>query len=88
MFKKTQKVNMEEYCITPGKSLDVTLRIWGITTNTLGQFLITVERGKTVHVYDDNGMFQFSFNPQTDDAKTEITIADLVTEDFTDRTVQ
>ena len=38
-----------------------------------------------MHVYDDNGMFQFSFNPQTDDAKTEITIADLVTEDVSEK---
>ena len=85
MFKNSQKVNMEDYCITTGRSFDVTSRILGIATNTLGQFLITVERGKTVHVYDDNGMFQFSFNPQTDDAKAEITIADLVTEDVSEK---
>ena len=34
-----------------------------------------------MHVYDNNGTFQFSINPQTDDAKTEIQIPDLVTED-------
>ena len=85
MFKNSQKVNMEDYCITTGRSFDVTSRILGIATNTLGQFLITAERGKTVHVYDDNGMFQFSFNPQTDDAKAEITIADLVTEDVSEK---
>ena len=85
VLEKSEKVDMEHYRITPGRSFDVTSRILGIATNTLGQFLITVEMGKTVHVYDDNGMFQFSFNPQTDDAKTEITIADLVTEDVSEK---
>ena len=85
VLEKSEKVDMEHYRITPGRSFDLTSRILGIATNTLGQFLITVEMGKTVHVYDDNGMFQFSFNPQTDDAKTEITIADLVTEDVSEK---
>ena len=85
VLEKSEKVDMEHYRITPGRSFDVTSRILGIATNTLGQFLITVEMGKTVHVYDDNGMFQFSFNPQTDDAKTEIIIADLVTEDVSEK---
>ena len=85
VLEKSEKVDMEHYRITPGRSFDLTSRILGIATNTLGQFLIPVEMGKTVHVYDDNGMFQFSFNPQTDDAKTEITIADLVTEDVSEK---
>ena len=34
-----------------------------------------------MHVYDNNGTFQFTFIPQTDDTKTEIKIADLVIDD-------
>ena len=59
-----------------------------LRTNTLGQFLIEAEQGgETVHVYDKNGMFQFSFNAQTDDAKSQlrIEIADIVTEDVSDK---
>ena len=88
VLEKSEKVNMEDYCITPGWSFDVSKggpNYFHLATNTLGQFLITVERGKTVHVYDNNGMFQFSFNPQTDGAKTQITIADLVTEDVSEK---
>ena len=55
-----------------------------LRTNTLRQFLIAEKWEATVHVYDNNGMFQFSFNPQTDDAKTQITIFDLVTEDVSE----
>ena len=33
-----------------------------------------------MHVFDKNGMFQFGFNAQTDDANRKIQIADLVTE--------
>ena len=54
-------------------------------TNTVGQFLIAGERGETVHVFDKNGMFQFRFRPQTDDAKTKIQIRDLVTEDVSEK---
>ena len=35
--------------------------------------------------YGQYGMFQFSFNPQTDDAKTKIIIWDLVTEDVSEK---
>ena len=38
-----------------------------------------------MHVYDKNGMFQFSFNPQTDDTKIQIYIRDLVTEDVSEK---
>ena len=78
-------VKMAHYCITVG-SFDLGLRplFWRMATNTLGQFLIA-DSWRTVHVYDNNGMFQFSFNPQTDDAKTEIQkIYDLVTEDVSE----
>ena len=82
VLEKSEKVDMEHYCIKTGWSFDV--KLGGdrniLRTNTLGQFLIAKEWGRTVHVYDKNGMFQFSFNPQTDDAKIEIKIYDLVTE--------
>ena len=80
VLEKSEKVDMEHYCITRGWSFDVTFEIYRMATNTLGQFLIVEKWRKTVHVYDSNGMFQFSFNPQTDDAKIEIKIYDLVTE--------
>ena len=83
MLEKSEKVDMEHYRITPGLSFDMP----GIhcATNTVGQFLIAGERGETVHVFDKNGKFQFSFNAQTDDAKRKIQIADLVTEDVSEK---
>ena len=84
VLEKSEKVDMEHYRITPGLSFDVmNLDRWGaiLRTNTLGQFLIAEKWEATVHVYDNNGMFQFSFNPQTDDTKIQIIIYDLVTED-------
>ena len=69
VLEKSEKVGMEHYCITPGWSFDVRGGLSGniirLATNTLGQFLIAERWGKTVQVYDKNGMFQFSFNPQT-----------------------
>ena len=89
VLEKSEKVGMEHYCITPGWSFDVRGGLSGniirLATNTLGQFLIAERWGKTVQVYDKNGMFQFSFNPQTDDAKTKIQIEDLVTEDVSEK---
>ena len=87
VLEKSEKVDMEHYCITPGWSFDVREGPYGIhlATNTLGQFLFTSKERTTVHVYDNNGTFQFSFNPQTDDAKTKINIADLVTEDVSEK---
>ena len=83
-LEKSEKVDMEHYCITPGWSFDVSSGLSSrLATNTLGQFLIAGSWGDNVPVYDKNGMFQFSFNPQTDDAKSplSIKIVDLVTED-------
>ena len=82
MLEKSEKVDMEHYCIKTGWSFDVKVGRDGkiLRTDTRGQFLIAKEWGRTVHVYDKNGMFQFSFNPQTDDAKIELKIYDLVTE--------
>ena len=87
VLEKSEKVDMEQYCITPGWSFDVRVGLYGIhlASNTLGQFLIAEKWRKTVHVYDNNGTFQFSFNPQTDDAKTQVIIADLVTEDVSEK---
>ena len=88
VLEKSEKVDMEHYCIKTGWSFDVKLGgYWNILlrTNTLGQFLIAEKMEVTVHVYDKNGMFQFSFNPQTDDTKIEICIFDLVTEDVSEK---
>ena len=87
VLEKSEKVDMEHYCITPGWSFDVREGHYGIhwATNALGQFLFTSKELTTVHVYDNNGTFQFSFNPQTDDAKTKIKIADVVTEDVSEK---
>ena len=51
----------------------------GIATNTRGQFLVADNRDKTVKVFDSNGKFDFRFNPQTDDADTELDILDIAT---------
>ena len=90
VLEKSEKVDMEHYCITPGLSFDVKLggyRNIHCATNTLRQFLIAEKWETTVHVYDKNGMLQFSYNAQTDDAKSQfrIEIADIVTEDVGDK---
>jgi len=88
VLEKSEKVDMEHYCITPGLSFDLRgLYRWkGLATNTLGQFLSTSSELRTrVHVYDNNGTFQFTINPQTDDAKTKIRLADVVTEDVSEK---
>ena len=85
MLEKSEKVDMEHYRIAPELSFDVTMAGIVFATNTVGQFLIANNWEATVHVYDKNGMFQFSFNPQTDDAKRKIQIADLVTEDDSEK---
>ena len=87
VLEKSEKVDMEHYCIKTGWSFDV--KLGGdrniLRTNTLGQFLIAETLEATVHVYDKNGMFQFSFNPQTDGTKIKISIFDLVTEDVSEK---
>ena len=85
MLEKSEKVDMEHYRITPELSFDMPGADIHCRTNTLGQFLIAQKRFKTVYVLDKNGMFQFRFSPQTDDAKTKIKIRDLVTEDVSDK---
>ena len=90
VLAKSAKFDIRHYCITPGWWFHVTENQYGfedslLATNTLGQFLCTLKELGTVHVYDNNGTFQFTFNPQTDDAKTNIIIADLVTEDVSEK---
>ena len=51
----------------------------GSATNSKGQFLIADDGDKTVKVFDSNGKFDFRFNPQTDDADTELVIWDVAT---------
>ena len=86
VLEKSEKVDMERYRIRPGFSFDVNLCHPDILrTNTLGQFLIAEKFGRTVHVFDKNGMFEFSFNPQTDNAETDVQIRDLATEDVSEK---
>ena len=85
MLEKSEKVDIEHYRIAPELSFDVTMVGIVFATNTVGQFLFAEKGGRTVHVFDKNGTFEFSFNPQTDDAKIEILIADLVTEDVSEK---
>ncbi|CAH3022724.1 unnamed protein product, partial [Porites evermanni] len=81
VLEKSEKVD----CITPGWSFRLRgLGFNHLATNTRGQFLFTKQQ-TTVHVYDNNGTFQFSFNPQTDDAKARIDINDLVTEEVSEK---
>ena len=57
----------------------------GIATNHRGQFLIADNGDKTVKVFDSNGKFDFRFNPQTDDADTELDILDVASAGEDDR---
>ena len=83
--KVLHKVNMEYCCVTPwsfGQEGDEEHKLkcpWRIATNHTGQFLIADDGDKTVKVFDSNGKFDFRFNPQTDDADTELEILDVAT---------
>ena len=85
MLEKSEEVDMLHYRITPELLFDVPIAGIHCATNTMGQFLIAQKRGGTVHVLDKNGMCQFWFRPQTDDAKTKSQICDLVTEDVSEK---
>ena len=86
-----ERVNMEHCCITAqvrwSFNVACSSEFWHMATNTLGQFLIAEHQTETVHVYNNNGIFQYSFNPQTfrRDNITQIKIADLVTEDVSEK---
>ena len=83
--KVLHKVNMEHCWVTPwsfgqeGEEEHKLKNPWGIATNHRGQFLIADNGDKTVKVFDSNGKFDFRFNPQTDDADTELDILDVAT---------
>ena len=83
--KVLHKVNMEHCWVTPwsfgldGEEEHKLKNPCGIATNTTGQFLIADDGDKTVKVFDSNGKFDFRFNPQTDDADTELDILDVAT---------
>ena len=89
--KVLNKVNMEHCCVTPwsfGQQGDEEHKLknpLGIATNHRGQFLIADNGDKTVKVFDSNGKFDFRFNPQTDDADTELDILDVATAGEDDR---
>ena len=79
--KVLRKVNMEHCWVTPWSfGQDHKLKNpCGIATNTTGQFLIADDGDKTVKVFDSNGKCDFRFNPQTDDADTQLHILDVAT---------
>ena len=83
--KVLRKVYMEHCCVKPwslgqeGEEEHKLKRPCGIATNHRGQFLIADDGDKTVKVFDSNGKFDFRFNPQTDDADTELDILDVAT---------
>ena len=80
-----KKQGMEHCCVKPwsfGQEGEEEHKLkWprGIATNHRGQFLIADDGDKTVKVFDSNGKFDFRFNPQTDDADTELDILDVAT---------
>ena len=79
------KQGKEHCCVTPwsfgqeGEQEHKLKDPCGIATNHRGQFLIADNGDKTVKVFDSNGKFDFRFNPQTDDADTELDILDVAT---------
>ena len=89
--KVLHKVNMEHCWVTPwsfgqeGEEEHKLKNPCGIATNTKGQLLIADYGDKTVKVFDSNGKFDFRFNPQTDDADTELDILDVATAGEDDR---
>ena len=80
-----KKQGMEHCCVKPwlfgqeGEEEQKLKDPCGIAKNTKGQFLIAGNGDKTVKVFDSNGKFDFRFNPQTDDADTELDILDVAT---------
>ena len=86
-----KKQGMEHCCVKPwsfGQEGEEEHKLkWprGIATNHRGQFLIADDGDKTVKVFDSNGKFELRFNPQTDDADTELDILDVATAGEDDR---
>ena len=85
VVKALTKQGKEHCCVTPrsfgqeGEKERKLKRPTGIATNTKGQFLIADNGDKTVKVFDSKGKFDLRFNPQTDDADTELVILDVAT---------
>ena len=85
VVKILTKQGKEHCCVTPwsfgqeGEEEHKLKNPWGIATNHRGQLLIADNGDKTVKVFDSNGKFNFRFNPQTDDADTELDILDVAT---------
>ena len=83
--KVLRKIKMEHCCVIPcsfgqeGEEEHKLKDPLGIATNHRGQFLIADNEDKTVKVFDSNGKFDFRFNPQTNDADTELSILDVAT---------
>ena len=86
-----KKQGMEYCCVKPwlfgqeGEEEHKLKDPCGIAKNTKGQFLIAGNGDKTVKVFDSNGKFDFRFNPQTDDADTELYILNVATAGEDDR---
>ena len=87
-----KKQGMEHCCVRTlwsfgqeGEEEHMLKKPYGIATNHRGQFLIADDGDKTVKVFDSNGKFDFRFNPQTDDADTELDILDVATAGEDDR---
>ena len=86
-----KKQGMEHCCVKPwlfgqeGEEEQKLKDPCGIAKNTKGQFLIAGNGDKTVKVFDSNGKFDFRFDPQTDDADTELDILDVATAGEDDR---
>ena len=91
VVKILTKQGKEHCCVTPwsfGQEGDEEHKLKqprGIATNHREQFLIADDGDKTVKVFDSNGKFDFRFNPQTDDADTELDILDVATAGEDDR---
>ena len=91
VVKILTKQGKEHCCVTPwsfaqeGEEEHKLKCPYGIATNHRGQFLIADDGDKTVKVFDSNGKFDFRFNPQTDDADTELDILDVATAGEDDR---
>ena len=91
VVKILTKQGKEHCCVTPwsfGQEGEEEHKLKiprGIATNHRGQFLIADNGDKTVKVFDSNGKFDFRFNPQTDDADTELDILDVATAGEDDR---
>ena len=91
VVKILTKQGKEHCCVTPwsfGQEGEEEHKLkWpaGIATNHRGQFLIADNGDKTVKVFDSNGKFDFRFNPQTDDADTNLEIWDVATAGEDDR---